>query len=103
MTALAATNEGEPARETKRDTTLNIRVSSTVVELIDRAASIAGKTRSAFVLESASQSAKDVLLDQTLFPLGEEQYDAFLNILDNPAQPTEALRRLMKEEAPWER
>ena len=90
-------------RSLNRDRTLNIRASSHVVDLIDRAAAISGKTRSAFVLDTASQTARDVLLDQTIFPLGNEQYEAFMDILDNPVQPTDKLKRLMKKPAPWEK
>lgn len=89
-------------KRARRDKTINVRASSHTVSVIDKAASLLGQTRTDFVLESASKNAERVLLDQTLFPLGQEQYDAVLQILDNPAPPTEKLKQLMAKRAPWE-
>lgn len=43
-----------------------------------------------------------VLLDQRLFSLGEDRFEAFLRVLDNPPEPVEKLRELFKQKAPWE-
>ena len=48
----------------KRET-LNIRIKPEVRGLIDRAAKLAGKTRTDFVLDAARQTAEDALLDRT--------------------------------------
>lgn len=95
---MAATSE-----PTRRDTTLNIRSNRRDVDLIDRAAELTGKTRSAFVLESARQSAQDVLLDRTVFGLNEGAFQRFVDILDNPPPPNDKLKMLMSTPAPWER
>lgn len=87
---------------TRRDATLNIRSNRRDVDLIDRAAELTGKTRSAFVLESARQSAMDVLLDRTMFRLNEKSFQQFVDILDNPPAPNEKLKALMATPAPWE-
>jgi uncharacterized protein (DUF1778 family) len=101
MTALAA--QMEPSgRGPKRDTTINVRLTVKMRDLIDSAANLIGKTRSEFILESARQHAIDVLLDQRLFSLGEKEYEAFISALDKPPEPPERLRALFKEKAPWE-
>ncbi|MEQ1901665.1 MAG: DUF1778 domain-containing protein [Devosia sp.] len=87
----------------KRDTTINIRLTVAARDLIDSAASLAGKTRSEFVLESARQQATEVLLDQRLFSLEEDGFAAFLSALDKPPAPTKRLRALLQNKAPWER
>lgn len=89
-------------RETRRDSVINLRVPSATRDLIDTAAAALGKTRTEFVLESARQSAADVLLDRRLLSLEASAYDVFMQVLDNPPAPAEKLRRLMKRKAPWE-
>jgi uncharacterized protein (DUF1778 family) len=71
--------------------------------MIDEAAAVAGKTRTEFMLESASRAAHDVLLDQRLFQLEARRFQRFLALLDAPPRPPEALRRLLARPAPWER
>lgn len=85
----------------RRNVTINIRASAYTRDLIDRAASILGKTRSDFILETASERAKDVLLDQTLFALDNKQYALFIKALDEPALPNDKLKRLLAKKAPW--
>jgi uncharacterized protein (DUF1778 family) len=83
------------------DTTVNVRMPSSVRALIDRAAGIMGKSRSEFITESARLHAVDVLLDQKLFILDPEQYDAFQKALDNPPKPNDELRALMRRKPTW--
>jgi uncharacterized protein (DUF1778 family) len=80
---------------------INVRLSTSMREMIDRAANALGKSRSEFIIESARAQAIDVLLDQRLFPLGTAQYSAFLKALDAPPAPSERLRQLMASKAPW--
>lgn len=87
----------------RRSVTINIRASAYVRDLIDRAASLIGKTRSDFILETARGRAEDVLLDQTLFALDPQRYEEFMKLLDEPPPPTERLRSLLSENAPWEK
>ena len=49
----------------KRET-LNVRIKPEDRSLIDRAAHLAGKTGTDFLLEAARRAAEDALLDQTL-------------------------------------
>ncbi|WNJ88791.1 DUF1778 domain-containing protein [Bosea sp. 685] len=90
-----------PASETKT-TTINLRVPRQTRDLIDTAANVVGKTRTEFMLESAKQHAIDVLIDQKLFSLNEAQFEAFMDVLDNPPPPSSRLKRLFAEKSPWE-
>lgn len=87
----------------RRDTTISVRLSAKTRDLIDSAAELAGKSRSEFILESASQRATDLLLDQRLLTLDEEQFGRFVAALDNPPRPNAALRGLLATVAPWDR
>jgi uncharacterized protein (DUF1778 family) len=91
-----------PHRATTRDS-LNLRIKPELRGLIDRAAQLAGKNRTDFVLEAARRAAEDALLDRTVFSVSPEAYAEFLKRLDAPPQPNERLRRTMKASAPWER
>ena len=91
-----------PKRATTRDT-LNLRIKPELRGLIDRAAQLAGKNRTDFVLEAARRAAEDALLDRTVFSVSPKAYAEFLKRLDAPPRPNERLRRTMKAAAPWDR
>lgn len=81
---------------------INIRVPPGQRDTIDRAAKALGKSRSAFILETASAAAEDVLLNQRHFELEREQWERLAAALDAPPQPSALLRRLLATPAPWE-
>jgi len=85
----------------KRDT-LNLRIKPEMRGMIDRAAALAGKTRTDFVLDAARRAAEEALLDRTLLRVSPESYAAFIALLDAPPQANPALRRTMQTPAPWE-
>lgn len=82
---------------------INLRASAALRDLIDRAATLQGKTRTEFMLDSARRSAEDVMLDQTLFRLDANAFKALERILNSPPKPAPALKKLLKTAAPWER
>lgn len=86
---------------TKRDT-LNLRIEPELRELIDRAAQLAGKNRTDFVLEAARRAAEDALLDRTVFSVSPKAYAEFPKRLDAPPQPNGRLRRTMQAKGPWD-
>ena len=81
---------------------LNLRIKPQVRELIDRAAELAGKNRTDFVLDAARRAAEDTLLDRTVFAVAPNAYRRFLARLDAPPKPTKRLLRTMQTRAPWE-
>jgi uncharacterized protein (DUF1778 family) len=83
--------------------TISLRVPRQRRELIDRAARATGKSRTEFILDSATREAEDALLDRRIFQLDAAQYAAFERALDAPPQPGPALHKLLAETAPWER
>ena len=95
-----ATKARPPA---KKDTVVNLRMPVATRDLIDNAAELAGKTRTAFIIESSRKEAVDLLLDQRLFTLTEEQYGAFTRALDAPPAANDRLKRLMASKSPWEK
>ena len=86
----------------KRET-LNVRIKPEDRSLIDRAAHLAGKSRTDFLLEAARRAAEDALLDQTLFKVSPTVYAKFVERLDAPPAPNARLRRTMTTPAPWDK
>ena len=90
-----------PKPTATRDT-LNLRIKPELRGLIDRAAQLAGKNRTDFVLEAARRAAEDALLDRAVFSVSPKAYAEFLKRLDAPPQPNDRLRRTMQAKAPWD-
>lgn len=93
------------AERTFADTkgTINLRIETQTRQLIDDAAAVLGKTRTEFMIESARRQAIDVLLDQRLFVLDADRYDAFMHALDNPPAPGPKLRSLLRRIPAWQK
>jgi uncharacterized protein (DUF1778 family) len=98
--SVAVAERPPPAADIKRS--INLRIESRTRQLIDDAATILGKTRTEFMIDSARMLAIDVLLDQRLFVLDSERYDAFVDALDNPPAPGPKLRALLRRVPAWQ-
>lgn len=98
---MAKTDMKTQLKRPRSDAAINLRVSRAVRDEIDGAASLLGKTRTEFIVESARRQAADVLLDRRLFALSSAQMAAFLKVLDAPAPPR--LKKLMASKSPWEK
>jgi uncharacterized protein (DUF1778 family) len=102
-----ATSERTSAnlRETRsRSTaTINLRIEPRTRDLIDAAADVVGKSRTEFMVDSARRDAIDVLLDQRLFVLDPDRFDAFAAALDNPPPAGPRLKALMRRRPPWKK
>ena len=85
-----------------RDRAINIRTSEDQRALIDRAAALAGKSRSDFMVESATRQAERVLLDRTFFALDNDAFERFERILESPVPAPDELRALMHAKVPWD-
>jgi len=81
---------------------LNIRIQPQVRELIDRAARLAGKNRTDFVLDAARRAAEDTLLDRTVLTMNPKAYRQFLTRLDARPRPNKRLLKSLRTPAPWE-
>ena len=92
---------------TERSTTaaskgsINLRIEERTRQLIDEAATLLGKTRTEFMVDSARTLAIDVLLDQRLFNLEPDRYDTFVKLLDNPPEPGPKLQALLRRTSSW--
>jgi uncharacterized protein (DUF1778 family) len=100
---VAARSPRPPAIVGEPKGSINLRMEAKTRQLIDEAAALLGKTRTDFMVDSARALAIDVLLDQRLFVLEGQSYDAFVDALDNVPAPGPKLRALLARKSAWER
>ncbi|ABW29710.1 conserved hypothetical protein [Acaryochloris marina MBIC11017] len=89
-----------PTQSTKKK--INLKVDPHRGDVIDRAAAVAGKTRTEFMVDASYREAQELLLSQTTFYLSNGGWDAFMEILDNPPEPSAARKALQDHQAPWD-
>lgn len=101
MPATVRRESPAPSRA-RKDDIIQIRASAETKAILNRAAALRGQKLSEFMLESARRQAEEALLDQRVFFLEPQAYDAFLALLDAPAKPVPRLTELMRRKAPWD-
>ena len=85
-----------------RSAIINLRLHEQARDLIDKAASALGKSRTEFMVDAARREAEAVLLDRNYFALSEKAFKAFETALNTSPADNPRLRRLLKTSAPWE-
>ena len=95
MTAVASPPSARSAR-------LGLRATPEQEVVLRRAAEVAHKSLTDFILDSACLAAEQTLLDQRLFMVSGNQYQALMEMLDQPEQVNEGLRDLFTRKAPWD-
>ena len=80
-----------------RSEKLDLRLTPGAKQTLQRAAAVAQRSVSEFVLESALASAAETLADRQSFQLDEERWKAFVAALDAPPQVHPRLVRLLQE------
>jgi len=86
-----------------RSSRLGLRTTPEQETKLRRAAQLKHKSLTEFILDSACLAAEEALLDQRLFLVSDEQYTAFLDLLDQPASDKPGLQRLFAKYAPWDK
>ena len=94
-----AVNASSPAARSAR---LGLRATPEQEAVLRRAAEVAHKSLTDFILDSACLAAEQTLLDQRLFMVSGSQYQALMDLLERPEQPSEGLRELFSRKAPWD-
>jgi uncharacterized protein (DUF1778 family) len=76
---------------------LDLRLSHAAKRRLEAAASVASRSLSAFVLESALSQAEQTLADRRTFVLSKTKWSEFQRALDAPIRPLPRLQRLLTE------
>lgn len=85
-----------------RSARLGLRATPEQEAVLRRAADVAHKSLTDFILDSACLAAEQTLLDQRLFVVSGSQCQALMELLERPAQSNEGLRDLFSRKAPWD-
>lgn len=86
---------------TTRSARLGLRATPEQETVLRRAAEVAHKSLTDFILDAAYQAAEQTLLDQRLFLVSGNQYQAFLEMLDRPESDNPGLADLFSRRPPW--
>ena len=89
--------------EGARTQKLDLRLTPAAKHLLREAASVAQRSLSEFVLESALARAEETLADRRRFGLDAERWAAFMEALDAPPRPLPQLQKLLTEPSVFER
>ena len=82
-----------PARSER----INVRLSGTAKRRIEQAASVEGKTVSAFIVSSALESAERTVRRHETVALRREEAMRFFDALADPPPPNDGLRAALEE------
>jgi uncharacterized protein (DUF1778 family) len=85
-----------------RSARLGLRATPEQETVLRRAADVAHKSLTDFILDSACQAAEQTLLDQRLFMVSGSRYQDLLDLLERPAEDNAGLRELFSQPAPWD-
>lgn len=94
-----ATTASPPATRSAR---LRLRATPEQEAVLRRAAEVAHKSLTDFILDSACLAAEQTLLDQRLFMVSGRQVQSLMDLLEQPEQPNAGLRDLFSRKAPWD-
>lgn len=67
--------------------------------LIERAAAYRGETMTGYAVSTLVREAQRVVREHEVVTLSDRDRDRFLELLDNPPEPTDALRRAAQRHA----
>jgi uncharacterized protein (DUF1778 family) len=81
---------------------LDLRLSRSAKNILQRAAAASGRKLTEFVLESAMERAKETLPDRRTFGLTAEQWTAFQAALDAPSRDISRLAKVLREPSVFE-
>ena len=90
-----------PAATALRSSRLGLRATPEQETLLRKAAHARHKSLTDFILESACAAAEQTLLDERLFLVSNKQYQALLDLLEQPEQAPPGLARLFARPTPW--
>ena len=93
---------GLSSSSSSRSARLGLRATPEQEGVLRRAAEVAHKSLTDFILDSACLAAEQTLLEQRLFMVSGQQYQALLELLEQPEQANPGLAELFARPAPWD-
>lgn len=91
-----------PRAAKRKEHPLSMRLPESDIAIIDRAASLRGRSRTDFVRDAAVRAAEDVLMETAPIRMSASAFKAFVAALSGPATPVDQMVELFRRPAPWE-
>lgn len=86
----------------RKEHPISMRLPESDVAMIDRAASLRGRSRTDFVREAAVRAAEEVVMESGLIRMSAEGFAAFMNVVSADTAPIPEMVDLVRRAAPWE-
>ena len=86
----------------RKDVPLSMRLSASDMAIIDRAATIRGRSRTEFARDTMVRAAEEVIMDNQPIRMSPEGFAQFLQAISAPPQAAPEMVRFMTKQAPWE-
>ncbi|MCX7350850.1 MAG: DUF1778 domain-containing protein, partial [Alphaproteobacteria bacterium] len=71
----------------RKEYPISMRLPEADVAMIDRAASLRGRSRTDFVRDAAVRAAEEVVMENRLIRMTPEGFAVFMEVLSRPASP----------------
>ena len=91
-----------PRTVKRKEHPLSMRLPETDIAIIDRAATLRGRSRTDFVRDAAVRAAEDVLMETIPIRMSPAGFKAFMAALSGPATSVPQMIELFQRTAPWE-
>jgi|GEM_PF-465435 len=91
-----------PGTVKRKEHPLSMRLPMTDITIIDRAATLRGRSRTDFVRDAAVRAAEDVLMEAVPVRMGPAGFKAFVTALSGPGAAVPEMVELLQRTAPWE-
>lgn len=86
----------------RKEHPLSMRLPEADIAIIDRAATLRGRSRTDFMRDAAVRAAEDVLMETVPIRMSPAGFKAFMAALAGPATPVPEMLELFRRAAPWE-
>jgi len=86
----------------RKEHPLSMRLPEADIAIIDRAASLRGRSRTDFVREAAVRAAEDVLMETAPIRMSATSFKSFMDTHSRPAVVVPEMAELFARTAPWE-
>jgi uncharacterized protein (DUF1778 family) len=91
-----------PRAVERKEHPLSMRLPEADIAIIDRAATLRGRSRTEFMRDAAVRAAEDVLMETMPIRMSPAGFKAFMTAVSGPAKPVPEILKLFKRPAPWE-
>jgi uncharacterized protein (DUF1778 family) len=86
----------------RKEHPISVRLPEADIAIIDRAATLRGRSRTDLVRDAAVRAAEDVLMETVPIRMSSTGFKAFMAALSGPATPVPEMIELFRRAAPWD-